>query len=32
VVFEASSHRANFERPAEYAALLDEVVAATGRR
>jgi pimeloyl-ACP methyl ester carboxylesterase len=30
VVFEASSHRANFERPAEYADLLDEVVAATG--
>ncbi len=30
VVFEASSHRANFERPAAYAALLDEVVAATG--
>jgi pimeloyl-ACP methyl ester carboxylesterase len=32
VVFEGSSHRANFERPAEYAALLDEVVAATGGR
>ena len=32
VVFEASSHRANFERPAEYAALLDEVVTATGGR
>ena len=30
VVFERSSHRANFERPAAYAALLDEVVAATG--
>ena len=30
VVFEGSSHRANTERPAAYAALLDEVVAATG--
>ena len=29
VVFEASSHRANFERPAAYGELLDEVVAAT---
>ena len=30
LVFEGSSHRANFERPAAYAALLDEVVAAAG--
>ena len=30
VVFEASSHRANFERPAEYARLLAEIEAATG--
>ena len=29
VVFEGSSHRASFERPAEYARLLDEVLAAT---
>lgn len=29
VVFEGSSHRANFERPAEYARLLAEVKAAT---
>ncbi len=29
VVFDASSHRANFERPAEYARLLDEVEADT---
>ena len=27
VVFEASSHRANFERPAEYARLLEEILA-----
>ena len=32
VVFERSSHRANFERPAAYAELLDEVVAATQGR
>jgi pimeloyl-ACP methyl ester carboxylesterase len=32
VVFEGSSHRANFERPVAYAELLDEVVAATQGR
>jgi pimeloyl-ACP methyl ester carboxylesterase len=32
VVFEGSSHRASFERPAAYAALLEEVVAATEGR
>jgi pimeloyl-ACP methyl ester carboxylesterase len=31
VVFEASSHRASFERPAQYARLLAEIEAATGR-